>query len=232
MNYYTADLHFFHPGLCRARGFDSLEEMNRDIVKRLSFLGSNDDLFILGDVGYGYTIEHDLGDIVSLLKEVRCGKHLVVGNHDAWALRHARGIGSFRRRFESIEEHMLLTDDGIDLYLSHYPMVDWDGYYKGRWLFYGHVHKVPVSGPGLFLDMIPTAMNVGIDLIGRPRTAGDLVSERMSTWTPPRFDLMDAVIPRMDPALLNGKRGILDVLSGFEAFKGQETVLKEHVDKR
>lgn len=219
MKYYTADLHFFHPGLAEARGFGSLEEMNEAMVKKLAFLKRDDDLYILGDIAYGYTLEHDLDEVVSLLKRIGCRKHLVVGNHDAWALKHLRGMDGFRRQFRSIEEHMLLTDGGSDLYLSHYPMVEWDGYYKGRWLFYGHIHDRPTSGPGLLMGLVPTAVNVGIDLLGRPMTAEEIMAKRKKGWRAEGICLANVILPKVDPSLLNGKKGITSELQQFAGIR-------------
>lgn len=42
-------------------------------------------------------------------------------------------------------------------------MAEWDGYWKGIWQFYGHVHNNPHGGAAL-MSMIPTAINVGVDV--------------------------------------------------------------------
>ena len=219
MQYYTADLHFFHPELCKARGFAALEEMNESIVKNLSFLTEKDTLYILGDVAYGYTMDKDLDDIVSLLDRIRCTKHLITGNHDAWQLKNNPDIWKFKMRFASINDSLLIRDSGYDLFLSHYPMLEWDGFYKGRWLFHGHIHEKAAAGPGLLLELLPTAVNIGYDLTGGARTAEQLIEERKKTWKMPDFSFRDAVIPRMDPSLLNGKKGIIKTLSEFDALK-------------
>lgn len=206
MKYYTSDLHLFHPGLKELRGFKMEERMDL-----FSFLKPEDELYILGDVGYGYKAPETVKEVTRLLRMIRCRKHLVVGNHDAGYLKDRR----FRDVFVSIKEHMLLHDEGNDLYLSHYPLVEWDGYYKGRWLFYGHIHEKLAFGPGVLMDLVPTAVNVGIDFLGRPMTAEEIIAKRKEEWRMPDIRLADAVFPKIDPSLLNGKKGIADELLEF-----------------
>lgn len=206
MKYYTSDLHLFHPGLAKIRGFKMEERMDL-----FSFLKPEDELYILGDVGYGYKTAETVKEVTRLLGKVRCRKHLIVGNHDAGYLEDRH----FRKAFVSIKEHMLLHDEGHDLYLSHYPLVEWDGYYKGRWLFYGHLHEKPTRGPGLLMDLVPTAVNVGIDFLGRPMTAEEIIAKRRKEWRMPDIRLADAVFPKIDPSLLNGKKGIANELLEF-----------------
>ena len=174
MNYYISDLHLSYERIleiepARGKCWSNVSDMDEAIIRSINNKCSEDDcLWVVGDVAcHGK-------NVVGLLKQINCEKKLVVGNHDVSQLRHS----SFRRQFTEVCEHKLLTDGEYDLFLSHYPMVDWDGAYKGRWLFYGHLHGNRQVGMGRLMAYVPTACYVGWDEFPSPCTASELIEAR------------------------------------------------------
>ena len=169
MYYYTSDLHFGHEGVARERGFENAKEMGNFIIENFNnVLKPNDVLMILGDVScYGYRPQDELNAITG-------HKVLIVGNHDR-SLLHSH---SFRKCFADIREYEIFRDGDTKIYLSHYPMCEWDGYMKGIYHFYGHIHN-RTDGPGLVMKIYPTAVNVDVQVNEyQPRTAAELIKRR------------------------------------------------------
>ena len=168
MNYFTSDLHFGCDAIrirCN-RPWKDVKSMNEDIISRFNdVLKSDDTLFILGDVACA---EYDP---TSELTRIHGKKILISGNHDARWLHHRH----FRKCFEKIEDIMPIREEGTRIVLCHYPLAEWDGYWKGHWHFYGHVHNSN-EGAGLLMKQIPRAVNVGVDVNEfMPKTAKELM---------------------------------------------------------
>lgn len=194
MNYYTSDLHFSYDKILALadRPFASVEEMNEKILENInSKVNPEDTLYILGDVSAGSEY------VVPLLKRINCKLVLIIGNHDKQQLAY----GSFRRCFESIHDSLMIKDGAYDLFLSHYPHAEWDGFYKGRFHFYGHVHTGDGGGSAL-MNFLPTAINVGVDVHDfMPKTAEELIKERLSSYEIPKMtlDVINSIIfPKVD----------------------------------
>ena len=170
MFYYSSDFHFGNRETFERAGrdklFGSLEEMNEQIVANINGRCTREDtLFILGDVA-GYQI-----DPVKYLRKMNPKLVLIVGNHDRSLLK----IRSFRECFQEIHHFHLLKDGDYKMFLSHYPLVEWDGYYRNRFLLYGHVH-VHTKAETAYRTQISTAFNVGVDQNGfMPKTAEELI---------------------------------------------------------
>ena len=186
MNYYTADLHLGYEQILRSAGrpFADTEEMDRRLLSGINErCRKGDTLYILGDVSY-YG-----GHPKNILRKMKPELVLITGNHDRGLLRHS----SFRHCFADIRESLLLTDSGYDLYLSHYPLAEWDGFYKGRWLFYGHVHRSTKAGAAL-MEFLPTAVHAGTDVNGFvPRTAEELIEKRKRTYRIPCMEMENLI---------------------------------------
>lgn len=168
MNYYISDLHFTMQKAADRMGIHSTWERDRKVIETInSTCKPNDTLYILGDVGCA---EEDPSPYV---KQILAKKILITGNHDMRWLKHVH----FRKLFEEIYPMKLVHDNGTKIFLCHYPLAEWDGFYKGYWHFYGHVHNATQYGAGLLMQMIPRTRNVSIDVIGRPVTAEDLMRD-------------------------------------------------------
>ena len=176
MNYYTSDLHFGYEKVIQTahRPFSSCKEMNDTLVRNINErTDRNDVLIILGDVAwYGY-------NPVKELKAIHCHKVLIAGNHDASLIHHE---ASFRRCFADIRDTELIREKDCKIFLSHYPICEWDGYCKGIYHFYGHVHN-NIYGGGYLMRLYPTAVNVGVDCNDfKPKTAKELIDERLDHY--------------------------------------------------
>ena len=137
-------------------------------------VGEDDELWILGDIGYRTSVRH----LKSCLRQLRCRHlHAVIGNHDDWWLDDAPA----RDLFESIEPNSTaeLTGLGIGrpqatetVNLSHFPYREDLAYgwpddavrfrdqalpFDGHRLLYGHTHQLSPEGAR------HEALNVGLD---------------------------------------------------------------------
>ncbi len=177
MRYYTSDIHFGYKQIISTanRPFENTDEMNETILRNINEVLNKDDvLIILGDVcSYG---NHQVA--IKYLKKVNCDKVLIIGNHDKEPLKHK----SFRNMFVDIRDNEIIRDGKHSIFLSHYPHAEWDGYYKGIWHFYGHVHNSN-QGAGKLMKLFPTSANVGMDVNNfRPHTANEIIEKRMSEY--------------------------------------------------
>lgn len=165
---YISDLHFGHQSIIEKcnRPFHSIEEMNATMIRNINEATDCDDiLMILGDVAcYGY-------NPVQELEAIHCRKVLIIGNHDRSLISHH----SFRKQFLDIRESELLNDKGFRLFLAHFPHAEWDGYWKGRYHFYGHIHN-STMGAALIMAQYTNAVNVSADVLDfTPKSAVELI---------------------------------------------------------
>lgn len=175
---YISDLHFGMQTILEKcnRPFHSIREMNKTLVRNINEnTDSKDILMILGDVAcYDYNPYKELEDI-------HCRKILIIGNHDRSLLSHY----SFRKQFLDIRESELLNDGDFHLFLSHCPHAEWDGYYRHRYHFYGHIHN-SYTATSIIMNMYPNAINVSADVLNFiPRSAAELVSNRINSYSVP-----------------------------------------------
>ena len=78
--WFTSDLHFGHDRefIWKARGFESVEEMNKAIVERFnSKVQPEDTVYILGDIMLG---DNAVGEYY--LSQLNGEKIIILGNHD------------------------------------------------------------------------------------------------------------------------------------------------------
>lgn len=113
----VSDLHLAHSKdfIYRARGFENVEDMNAEIIRRWNrVVGEEDDVFVLGDLVMG-SLEN-----VQLLEELNGRIHIVRGNHDVdtrW---------NFYQKLPNVVEvgnSIYFSYDGYKFYLSHYPTI-------------------------------------------------------------------------------------------------------------
>lgn len=180
---YISDLHFGHESIISKcnRPFSSIEKMNKAIVNNINAVTDSDDiLMILGDVAcYRY-------NPVKELEAIHCKKVLIIGNHDRSLLSHH----SFRKQFLDIRETELFTDGKDKLFLAHFPHAEWDGYYKSRYHFYGHIHN-SFMGAGSIMALYPNAVNVCADVLNFfPETAATLIERHRYICTPTHKNIL------------------------------------------
>lgn len=139
-----------------------------------TLVGEDDELWILGDIGYRTSVEH----LKNCLRQLRCQHlHAIIGNHDDWWMTDKPALNLF----ESIEPNGTVELTGFDetkpdrveiVNLSHFPYREDLAYswpddavrfheqalpFDGRKLLYGHTHQLSPAGAR------PEALNVGLD---------------------------------------------------------------------
>ena len=135
MNFYISDLHFGHANVINFdhRPFSDRTEMDRVLIKFWNErVDANDDIFIVGD--FCYRSEHPAD---WYLKRLKGHKHLIIGNHDKETLENETAMSYF----ESVDKMMHVVDGDKHICLCHFPIAEWNGYYKGHWHVYGHIHN-------------------------------------------------------------------------------------------
>jgi len=162
MIYFTADTHFCHGniiGSCN-RPYKDVQEMNREMIKKWnSYVTDRDEVYILGDFLYKGTGR----EANKILSQLKGRKYLIKGNHE----RYLTDPEFKPEAFEWIKDYHVLTYEGIELILFHYPILQWHKSHRGSIHLYGHVHN---SGErdtefGEKLRMLgPRAVNVGVDV--------------------------------------------------------------------
>lgn len=153
----TSDLHIGHGRgfIQEPRGFETVEEMNEEIVKRFNELvGSDDEVYILGDLMLG-----DNEEGIKYLKQLHGHIHVVLGNHDT------EGRESLYRSLPNVVE---VTNAAtfkyrkIHFYCSHYPTLtgnlEKESIYQCVVNLYGHTHQ-----KSNFYQDIPFMYHVGVD---------------------------------------------------------------------
>lgn len=166
MNYYTSDDHFYHFNIIKLtnRSYKTVEDMNGDLIKRWNAkVGPNDDVYIMGDICYKY---QDIQQVKDLLKKLNGKKHLIRGNHDKFL-----NSINWKEYFEEVTYYKEISDEGRMVILFHYPIEEWNGYYRNSYMLYGHVH-----GNMDNIKKHPRKFNVGVDVNDfEPKTLDELI---------------------------------------------------------
>ena len=172
MNFYIADTHFGHDNIRRLsnRPFNTTEEMDKAIIDNWNnVITDEDDVYILGDFAFksgNHPIEY--------LKKLKGKKHLIVGNHDTKLLKDP----NCRKYFVEIVDMKMVDDNGTQIFLCHYPLVEWNGYYRNVIHFYGHIHNTFHNDTTKYAMNMKNAYNVGVDIIGfKPCTLKEILKK-------------------------------------------------------
>lgn len=119
MIYVTSDLHLNHRRefIYAARGYSSVEEMNKDLITKFNNTVTNEDeVYILGDLCLGGA--DSLIDNFKMLSQLNGNIHIILGNHDT---------ETRRRMYETLSQVVSISYADIihyrkyHFYLSHYP---------------------------------------------------------------------------------------------------------------
>lgn len=175
--FFISDTHFGHANIASKniskwkegyRDYNSLEEMNQDIVKWINkTVGPDDELYHLGDWSFG-----GIENIEKFRSQIFCRNiHLILGNHDHHIEENKRTIdvpGTKlypREFFTSVQHYKEVMIGKTPFVLFHYGQRVWHGSHKGWIHLYGHSHdSLPPYGK---------SMDVGVDtairLFGVPR---------------------------------------------------------------
>lgn len=167
MIFFTSDLHLGHEMIVRYRPFDTVAQMNSELIRRWNALvDPGDEVYVLGDVVMGR-----MDDNLPLVKRLNGTKYLVPGNHDRVHPCYGtplHRVNEWRRRYEEVGFTLLdVEHDHGDWRLCHFPtsgdhtaderFPEWRPQVaEGRWVVHGHVHDAwTVRGRQL---------NVGVDV--------------------------------------------------------------------
>lgn len=172
MNLFISDLHFGHnkPFIYEARGFLSIEEHDKELIKRFnSKVKPEDVVYHLGDFCWG-----NISDYIYQLNGTII---FIFGNHD-------KNLKQFLHDNTNIK---FLGHDGYynmyignkqPLTLCHYPMHSWEKSHYNAMHLYGHHH--------LKTDFGGKTLNVSVDnLNGYPMNENELLvymSYRDNNW--------------------------------------------------
>ena len=161
MIYFTADTHFCHFNvikLCK-RPFSTIEEMHNTLIQNWNtVVNKKDEIYILGDFLYkGNGIKAN-----EILQQLNGRKYLLKGNHDQFITEKSFD----KSNFEWIKDYFVLNYQKKKIVLFHYPIFEWDGYFKGAIHLYGHVHnnRNDVEQQNEFTVLGKMAINVGVDV--------------------------------------------------------------------
>lgn len=156
--FFTSDLHFNHDKdfIWKARGFNSVQEMNETIVKNFNSVVAPDDIvYILGDNMMGM----DMNDGLAYLRRLNGTKYAAIGNHDTDAR-----IEAYRKAgiFADIQFGYRIKVKGKVYILTHYPTVTANGDDLRVVNLYGHTHQEESN----FFEERPYMYHVGLDSHG------------------------------------------------------------------
>lgn len=176
--FYIGDLHLGHANIINLcyRPFLSVEEMDTTIINNWnSRVKPTDDIYILGD----FSFRSNTSKAISYLKRLNGRKHLIEGNHDIDNLKNEE----FRRQFVSIDKYLEIYDNGEKVCLFHYPIAEWNGYFKSNvYHVFGHVHNGNSSAGVKFINTEPRAFNAGVDVNDfLPVTLNEMKNKKRTT---------------------------------------------------
>lgn len=169
MVYFIADMHIGHDNIIRlcGRPFRTVEDMDATIINNWnSRVKDEDTVYILGDIAF-----KSVSDPVQILKKLKGHKILIKGNHDGRNMKNP----AFRACFDRIDNLSTEPINGERVVVCHYPIMEWDGYFRGAWHVYGHVHNNTTNKCFQYILNEPNMLNAGVDITGfRPVTLDEL----------------------------------------------------------
>lgn len=153
----TSDQHFGHDRefIWKARGFQSIDEMNEEFVRRWNeTVDDEDDIYCLGDIMLGST------NNIEFLKRLNGKIHIVLGNHDT-ATRE-KMYRELPKVIEVAEVGIRLKFKKYHFVLTHYPMLtgnlEKESLKQMTLNLYGHTHQT-----SNFYNDMPFMYHVGVD---------------------------------------------------------------------
>lgn len=135
MKYYIADIHFGHKNVLTFdnRPFANVDEMDREMIRLWNMtIGAQDEVYIVGDFACRNERPAEW-----YLSQLQGHKYLVIGNHDGNLLRNEKAMGYF----EAADKMMHVSDEGHQICICHFPLAEWNGFYRGSIHIYGHIHN-------------------------------------------------------------------------------------------
>jgi len=160
MIYFTADLHLGHKNVIKHcnRPFSSVDEMDKALIRNWnSVVKPKDEVYILGDLTMCPAAKaHEY------ITQLNGRKYLISGNHDKFL----KNYGPYMADFEWVKDYHVLKVNANRLVLFHFPILEWDQFFRDAIHLYGHVHNSAKSAERLGLLDNGLAFNVGVDVNG------------------------------------------------------------------
>lgn len=133
--YYISDLHFHHFNIIKFcnRPFTSIFDMNQTMITNWNNTVKNDDeVYFLGDFSFS---KKDI-DIENVFNLLNGKKYLILGNHDHSPTKRLPWVW--------VKDIYEMVDAKDRIVLFHYPMREWNGFYRKTYHLFGHTHgKLP-----------------------------------------------------------------------------------------
>ena len=169
----TSDWHFGHDRefIWKARGFDSVEQMNEWIIfHHNKLVQPEDDVYVLGDLMLG-----DLAAGLACIKRLNGKLHIVRGNHDT-----DKRWEAYSNEFPNIVEMqnaIYLKYNKHHFYMSHFPSLtgnlEKESLKQMTLNLFGHTHQKD----NFYMDM-PYMYHVGVDSHDcKPVLLDDIIKE-------------------------------------------------------
>ena len=159
--FFIADTHFGHANILRlcGRPFETVEEMDKTMIELWNArVCPKDEVYILGDFMFR-AAERSPDDY---LKGLNGKKHLVVGNHDKGWMKKT----DLDKYFVSVEQIAEIALNGTRLILCHYPILEWNHFFRGACHVYGHIHNKCDQDFFPLIASRPNMLNAGADING------------------------------------------------------------------
>ena len=158
MIWFTSDLHLGHNKdfVVQARGFETIEEMNAEIIRRWNErISADDDVYVLGDLILG-----DVDAGIALIATLNGKLHIMRGNHDT-----DKKVEKYLELPNIVEVKYadILQYGKAVFWMSHYPTItanydDDKPWAKHLINLFGHTHQ-----KAKFYNDIPFMFHVGMD---------------------------------------------------------------------
>lgn len=135
MNLYIGDLHFGHRSVIDFdhRPFADDDEMDQVLIQLWNGrVQKDDDVYIVGDFAFRNDKPEEW-----YLSRLKGHKHLIVGNHDGNLVSNEKAMGYI----ETVDKMMHVVDNGEHICVCYFPIGERNGFYKGHWHIYAHIHK-------------------------------------------------------------------------------------------
>jgi calcineurin-like phosphoesterase family protein len=148
----ASDTHFGHANIIKytKRPFKSAGHQDAELIRRWNERVDVDDtVYFLGDFAMGRGV--DAAFVAVKLAQLNGNIKIVLGNHDL-PCKWSDGLEAFLREHPNPKVEILgkdaqeISHDGKKFLLYHYPIVDWDGRFKGVIHLHGHCHGRVTTG--------------------------------------------------------------------------------------
>lgn len=178
---FTSDLHLGHDNVLPLRQqFQDINEHDDTLIAKWNAkVKKKDDVYILGDLSY-----RSPHHISYYLSRMNGRKHLIVGNHDNYWMRHVEDMDEY---FETVDYLKIIKFEKKQITLCHYPMLEWPGsrYVESgtSYLIHGHIYGAQDTEVyGHIKKYQPHALNAGVDINGFEPVTFEELKENNKRW--------------------------------------------------